>query len=312
MSSVIHLNPEVLELVREIAARPDSVLLRIPRGAEARALREDRPLASATDSALSRAERHLVAVYREEVAYVLRCAAWYLIATSEWGQRHVNRAYSHGKMVEVPTLPGLTKQASVQLRAARRESIGDPAFTLIQTLSDPASRISCRLEALCSVAHRLVPTASGRMFAGMASQANGRVELARALYIDAWRAAPTSDTAAAALQNIAELVGQSDKVETALDLSVRAHESSPTMLSPLVSTLWYSIRMGDVSRAERAMSELEVRAAEAADLFSEQLRRFVNYAPRLSRSLDRESRTVLQRLLARPVKSVGGMLHALG
>lgn len=307
-SNVIQLRPEVLELVREIAARPDSVLLRVPRGSELRTLREDSALASPTSSALSVAERHLVAVHREEVAYVLRCAAWRAIATGEWGERNVHRNYVHGTTIAVPNARELASDASTQLRVAHREPLEEPEFSLLELLTNPTRPIPCAVETLTAAAHRLVPTANGRIFAGLSFRAQGRIGIARTCFLDAWRTASAPGIAAAALQNLGETEAAVGRIRRARDANEIAYKLCPTLISVLVGTLWYSICLSDRVRANRARQELDTRESNS---LGEYQKRFQVDRQRLMGLLSPDARGLLKVVREQKGARRRGLLHAL-
>ncbi len=68
------LDPEVEELLREVAADPDSALLRVPREKAVRTLYEDVAAAGPVTSGLSAAELEILRVHRLELAWLLRQA----------------------------------------------------------------------------------------------------------------------------------------------------------------------------------------------------------------------------------------------
>ncbi len=305
---VIQLRPEVLELVREIAARPDSVLLRVPRGAEMRTLREDRAVVSPTSTNLSRAERHLVAVYREEVAYVLRCAAWRAITTSEWGERYVNLGYVHGTSIAVPSARSVSQGAATQLSGTNPAQLDDTTLWALEHLAGLGTPFDATARVLSAIAHRLVPSATCRIYAAMALKMQGRVEAARLMYVDAWRIAPSPEIAAAALQNYGESELALGRIERARDASMQAHLLCPSLTSALVSVLWNSICLGDTPQAEAAKRELEMRDPST---LTEYQKRFLVDRQKLKASLTAEGRYVLDQVRDDASAGVGRLLHAV-
>ncbi len=77
------LEPELESLLREVAADPDSSLLRVPRAKALPMLYEDRPAAGPATAGLSLAEREILRVHRLEVAWLLRqVCVWRLVEGS--------------------------------------------------------------------------------------------------------------------------------------------------------------------------------------------------------------------------------------
>src|SRR5436189_4868215 len=74
MPESLAFDPELEELLREIAADPGSRLLRMPRSTRPRDLLAIPEPVTRARAGLSVAERHLIEVHRDELAHLLRRA----------------------------------------------------------------------------------------------------------------------------------------------------------------------------------------------------------------------------------------------
>ncbi len=305
MRDMLTLRPEIEALLREVASEPGSALLGVARGRELTALRAEIPV-RASDSRLSRAEKHLVEVYREEVAFVLRSAAWRALATSESGRVRIVRGFVHGSSVSVPTEREIAVQASRTMREAHGDEVG-----VLERLSGPGGAAGSSPALLCAMAQRLVPSANGRILAGIAFTLEGRIDAARTAFVDALAVAPTAELAAAAWENLAELEETSDRWARARAACERAHVEATSLTSPLVGILWFSVRLDDTARALAAMSELEDLVARAPERLDEHFERFVARKLVMKRAWSSNSDRCLRSLFAGATSQVGRLMHAL-
>jgi len=309
---VIQLRPEIEELIREIAARPDSVLLRVPRGSEWRVLQDDRATAGLSDSRLSSAERHLLALHREEVAFLLRQAAWCRVATSPQGQTFVCRRQAPGRVIAVPEPRVVSVHASSLLRDADQGQRVGAEFELLELCVAGEPGRWPLAEDLCAAAHRLAPSFSGRMIAGTAYYLAGRAQVAQLAFQDALNSAPTREDRGIAYNNLAEALDAQDEWGRAQVATIRAIAHHGNLIAAHVGCMWYSIRMGDVRRADSAARDLEQLLQADPLALDEHARRFVACADRMLRGLGPSHRQVLALLRERTGPLAGRILHALG
>ena len=86
MAETLALDPEFEAVLQEVAARPNSILLKVPRPRMVRRLMTSRSVISPLSSGFSHAERELATVWRSEIAWLLREACvWELIHSSREG-----------------------------------------------------------------------------------------------------------------------------------------------------------------------------------------------------------------------------------
>lgn len=102
-SEFVTLDPELEMILREVAADPDSPLLRVTRPQRIRGLFERGGAVSERSTLLTKAERQLVRVYRAEVAWLLRQAALVKLLEGTPGRLYADR-YNYRGGGEYPLL----------------------------------------------------------------------------------------------------------------------------------------------------------------------------------------------------------------
>lgn len=300
-SDVIQLRPEVLEIVREIAARPDSVLLRVPRGSEMRTLREDRVLASPTNSALSVAERHLVAVHREEVAYVLRCAAWVKVTRPVAGRDVVLFRQTTTRTAPTPDGRQTAIDAARIIREHRADPVADQELRLLERVASNSDTAVPDAVVLCAAAQRLVPSFRGRYMAASSLLLEGRLESSLDLARDALRSAPDSGASGFSWTLIAELAAYRRDWVAVEVASRTAIQMYPVLLSPYLARTWGAIHRADFAAAQAHLESLQELVSSKPDALDELVSRLTSRSGRLRAQMDQDA----QRCLARVVSSSG-------
>lgn len=124
------MDPNAFGILQEIAAQEDSVLLRSPLGPAGwrplEAFLPRRPLLSSAPF-LSSAERHLLDVYREEVAGWLRLAAFQGIFEDPARRGLMTRELDAKRLIELPGRPALRDRAATYLAAIDPTDLGPEA-----------------------------------------------------------------------------------------------------------------------------------------------------------------------------------------
>lgn len=309
---VIQLRPEIEELIREIAARPDSVLLRVPRGWERDVLSCDAPRVSSVGSGLRRAERHLIAVHREECAHVLRQAAWYRVATSSEGSDRIYLRHTATSSVAVPDPASVARDASRMLDRNLDLHADAEGLGMLERCVAPGYLQHASPEALCAAAHRLVPTCSGRMICGLAYLHAGRADAALLAFRESVQLAPSASAAALAWTNLGEAAEAKDRWLWAWSACESAIRADPSLVAPNIGSLWFSVRLGSTSKAGAAAARLEDLIGDSSELLDEHVQRFAKYATRMKRGWNPGLERTLRYTHDAAGPSVGRLFDALG
>jgi len=311
MSDVIQLRPEVMELVREIAQRPDSVLLRVKPGTEMRALREDRAWLTGAESNSSRAERHLVEVYREEVAFALRQVAWVALCGDDAG---------HGKLIRRQVASSETprpdpRAAAVAISRAMADSpegvVDGSTRALLEACSDPRSGRSANVLRLCAAAQRLSPSFRARHLAAAWHTLHGREAPALLLARHAIATGHDAMDEALTWTMVAEVHSQSKRWDRAEVASAAAIRAFPELLSPYLVQAWCAIHVADEGRAQAALLELSRIVGGRPGPLVEHIERIAGLRVVMRESMNEASGRVLLRVVDGPVKLAGELFHAI-
>jgi len=271
---VMQLHPEVEEILREVAEQPGSVLLRVPRGRELAALRADARVVSWSDSALSRAERHLVAVHREEVAFALRQAAWFRIAHGGFGRERVYKVITSDSFVPVPTGHTVRLGASTALSTEDVSTKRAGSLELLERLVADPQDSALHPESLLAAAQRLAPNVRARILAGTSFVIARRHQAAIVCFMDALRSSLPSEHRAIAWSNLAQALDECDRPDQALRASRRATDLLPGYIAAAAGNLWFAIRIRSKERVLDAVRALDAAGAVSPTSLDEVLQRF--------------------------------------
>ncbi|GEM_PF-1873814 len=268
------LDPEIEGVLREVAAHPDSGLLRVSRHSALLDLREDGALASESSTGLSAAERHLVAAHREELAFALRQVAWFRLADSAPAGRRLRRRLT--PETEAPLVGRRTAAAAVSdgLRSARSDASVAGIVDLCESCVRDVDQPSVRVEDLCAAAHRLVPSVRGRLIAAQSLVWAERPRASWALCRDAARRSATLELEAVALNNASDAAEMLGRIRSARELCQIASRRHPRLLAPIASRMWYAVLENDASLLERAAREFDEVCGSTPEAADEQVARF--------------------------------------
>lgn len=175
---VITLQPEVEEILREVARRPGSALLRVPRRDVARTVLERDTVVHARTAGLSAAERHLVQVYREEVAFALRQAAYARLTIGESTHGFVADSAFAPLRAVVPSVGTVRASASDALASTRGFASSDEVMRLLEGCVSPNVGEWPTSGQLAEAAHRLVPANSSRIYMSLELRGAGQCRAA--------------------------------------------------------------------------------------------------------------------------------------
>lgn len=171
-------DPEVEALLREIAADPNSSLLRVTRPQAVKGLFERTERVSPGMTGLSSAERHLVQVHRNEVAHLLReVCRWRML--NDPGSKENFTPYSGANEARQTSLQELADRTrSLQEGAKKTES--DSALQLIEKCIGGTDVV--HVSSLASASQRLEPHDAARIYIGLDLAFRGRPHSAIRVY----------------------------------------------------------------------------------------------------------------------------------
>lgn len=262
MSAHPTIDPELLELLREISADPKSRLMKLAtQGVDTRIGLRERPI-SGGEPFLTRAERHLVREHREQVAYLLYKAAQRAILAAPQEESLVLRKSAPGMDVEVPAAQWFGSQLSRALAAVPAD---DEALNMIGLFDgDLREATSSGYGAKLTAAQlRLCPRDSARNHMAMSQVLQGRQREGIEGYKDILRSRPSSTCRSIASQNLAFEHLLDGELRPALDLYRDASLASRLRPEPIFGWLHTSLCLCDRPSALIASAHLSESLSES-------------------------------------------------
>ncbi len=255
-TDVITLHPEIADILSELAKKPGSALLRVPRRDVPRSVMESGSVVSARSATLDEAERHLVQVHREELAFVLRQAAYLRLNEGE-ESRHlmVDRALSSLR-------DHIPSEKEVRVRSSRvlREDAGHAEKTEVVELLERcvASSVSGWASAgqLAAASHRLVPNNAARIYAALQALAEGSPATSIVILRSVLAASGSNVHRYAAWANSSHAYNRLSQTDRALDCAQAAARLSPQDYLPQVNRIWLAARLRLADEIRHAAGEL--------------------------------------------------------
>ncbi len=242
------LDPEIEELLRDIAQDPDSTLLSVERPAEFRSLSLKRGEVSSRSLDWTSPERKLLDSYREQVAFLLRYQCYV-------GYKNEERFAALRPFRTETAFRGIAqdsgqirKEAAKEGACLEAEFSGDSAAALIQNcvglVRDPAvSRMR-----LAAASLRLVPTDVGRQYMGLEYAVAGQMRSARAAFDSLIQdsCAPTRmGSTLCHLGTVLAKMGRLEDARRAYSAAGAAGATGPPKIDSHIFLLQLSARMGD-------------------------------------------------------------------
>lgn len=295
-----HLSPEVEALVRDIAAEPDSTLLRVPRlraPAEHFIGSASVPLAK---TGLSAAERELLSVHREEVARTLREAATHRLLTIADPKYHI-ADYVAPNVRRTPLDVAHFRSEMRELEPQARAVAGNGALDAL--LGAPIERWPSVLE-LASLSQRFASTDQARILVALALIFDDQPRVALRILEEVATRRAIGPLAANAWSNAALAQIALDDRLAALQSQRRAALLGETTGANAVAWLVNALLVGDqreaLSAVAAAESQLGANSAQFARLIGNQRERIRlldgdtqrRYSSTLQRTSDRRSSSI--------------------
>ncbi len=257
MSTQKSIDPEVHAILAEVVADSSSTFfgrpqIRIPQ-------RNDSPL-SARDATLSRAERKLISVYRQELAHLLLEVVQRRIVNGMTEQRMLLRYAEPGWVLENHSTPSNWMQRAGSFLKTPFED---------QFLRDPSNRLALAiwgvdspLVSTCSLARtslRLVPRDTTQIYLGLALFQEGQPQGAIAALEQVLAGNPSPFTRSLALQNLGMVMGRSQNTRGGMLANRESALVSNGRGDPAMNWFADALFAADADQAELAASVIADR-----------------------------------------------------
>jgi hypothetical protein len=278
-------DPEVEHLIQEIAADPRSMLLRVDRSDHRVAYLSAQDRLSARRAGLTLAERHLLRVYRDEVAALLSHACIDRIAADSRSRVVLVSRTLSGRSVHPAAGARISTRDAALERLQGRSVLPVDAKRLLKSMSRPSPAVpSARELALASL--RIVPSERARMCLLAAEMVHGSSGRTSALTRYIIASSVTRDSVAYAWTARGKLFAVAGHYRHAVAAYTRACALAPEWNLPRMVRLIMAAQSDDarlLSNAACALDEATPRddvIAEYLEVLSRQ-RVTANWEPQL-------------------------------
>lgn len=257
---MITLSAEVEEVLRDVARRPGSGLLRVPRKDVARTVLERGAVAHARAAGMSAAERHLVMAHREEVAFVLRQAAYLMICEDAVIRDiAVNRAIS-GLRMKLTAQHELRVAASDLMRSSDSQVQAAGALDILGTVVNGDLQRWPTLGQVAAAAHRLVPSQSSRLNAAINARLVGNTNQSVNILREVLNLGGTDAVRAMALTNLSDSFLALRDPRRGLQAARRANMIAPHELAPCINQFLCAVTVEDLEVTRMVLARLNTVA----------------------------------------------------
>lgn len=306
---LITLSPEVEEVLRDVARRPGSGLLRVEPRNVLRSVLEAEVLARATGAGLSAAEKHLVQVHREEVAYALRAAAYYqLVNGPDAPEFYTDRAVA-SRARSIPTMHEVQRAVSTAMERGP-EAIDTGVRLLLLACNACGRPDGPRIGMLAGAAHRLVPTQASRIYAGVDLRHGGKKHSAISAFGAVVRTGGTTEAGASAWMQLGDLMFELGRTQEAWRAADRACWIDPTALYAHANRAICALLLGGRARCQDALLSFDELLRQDAEDAARMTARFRGLAVRLPRARRVEIQRALDSMKTRTIDSALEVFHA--
>ncbi|MBI5364714.1 MAG: hypothetical protein HZA53_16180 [Planctomycetes bacterium] len=254
MAELMQLDPAFEGLLREVAAAPESRLLRVPRGREVpRWLTIEAP-SSASDMTLGLAERELVRVGRQELAWLFRQAALRELIDGERTRDEVIQC----RAVDVRMRP-LDREAIARQVGSEGSITGEEAdsFRVLERWLRQSSLKAPTAAELAAASMRFAPTAHARAIAGPDYLLRGDIASAREWLEASLLSDATSKRAVTTWNNLALTYVFEQRPDRALAAYENAVVLAPTNAVARAGVVVSTVLLGDATLLRNAASQFD-------------------------------------------------------
>jgi tetratricopeptide (TPR) repeat protein len=254
-------DPAVEELLREIAADPDSCLLRVPRPAVVQSLAHRQEIVRPTATGLTSAERELLRVHRAEVAKLLREACVLRLASHPCARFELT-LFLTGRIRTHVAREGDWRASA---RFYRTHSGGDVGVELLDACIEPEGLAAVSVSQLAAASMRLCPSDAARIYPSIELILQGNETAALHLLMEAVLQGLSARYAAHAWAQIGLAFSNLSEHRRSIEAYGTALKFDSELASALLSYFGCTCMAGSVHEIINAASRLEAAIAPDQD-----------------------------------------------
>lgn len=265
----ITLDPDFEEILREVAADPDSSLLRVPRPKLIRGLFDRGEPVGAHEPGLTQAERHLVLVHRNELAWLLRQACLIKLVEGPRNKLFVSRHLSAHREVRLMSFVALEERLAAERETAGSVPGGDSALDLLTAWVKNSTGDVPSVSRLAAASFRLQHTDEARVMA-VSELANGSEQRSALLVLgDVLAGHPSESVRESAWSHVGFAYSKLldfPKAQRAYQQLCQLNEQIPM---GWMGRLLMSLQMGDAGGARTSADGLDIATTSHLDVVTE-------------------------------------------
>ena len=251
----IVLDPELEGILREVASDPRSRLLKVERTGSIGELINPNPITAAV-AGLTVAERHLVDVYREELAWTLRELAVTSLFASEAAGLWLHRSISVGEQLhvrEVPEIVGMTRA----LPSPEPDPLIGVRGILEGLVAQAAEGVRVDPSEAATASLRLVPADRARICAAHYLGQLGEHDAALRVLQGTVSGLPSSVDASFAWENIGMIQSKSGLWKAAIASYMHASRLARARAEPILNWAFNAYLAGEWSEFDEIVARLD-------------------------------------------------------
>jgi len=265
MAEPVLFDPAIEVLLREIAADPDSCLLRVPRPNIVKSLAHRQGVVRSGATGLSTVERELLRVYRAELAKLLREACVMRLYAHPQARLELSLHLTATRKTKVMPAPDWRASAHHALAAARGRAESLSGLDLLDACVAPGGLESATVAQLAVASMRLEPTDAARIYPAIELTLDGQEETAIRVLHDVLAGFCARACAPYAWGQIALVHSKQGKTEAARVAYLAAIKIDRTYVPALVSVLGEACTAEDLERITTAEAALDEQLGSAQE-----------------------------------------------
>lgn len=266
--------PEVEELLREVAADPDSWLLRVPRPKAAGVALLERPDLSTLATGLSTAEAQLLRVHRAAVADLLRTLCHKRLTEDSLSRLYVSKIRRGTNAVESPSAEECAERIRSVVRFPAKDEIMLEGYELLQRCVASDNSELPTVSQLAASSLRLEASDRARMQLGLDQLLLGAFHTAEQVLATAYTGAVHRGGRAVAATNLAFALDRGGRPGQAVDCVKEACVLDPQLSITQIYFLILTLQLGrrdELLRQASVVDELMTPDHPAIDSYARSL-----------------------------------------
>jgi hypothetical protein len=269
MAEPVLFDPAIEDLLREIAADPDSCLLRVPRPSIVKSLAHRQGVVRPSATGLSSAERELLRVHRAELAKLLREACVLRLAQHPQLRLELSLHLTATRRTPVMSSADWRSKTKYTLQAARSDGSDLGGMELLDACVAPGGVESTSVAQLAIASMRLEPTDAARIYPAVELTLDGAERMALRILHETLLGLCSNSCAAHAWTHVAHAQAKTGEIAQANASYVNAVRQDPTLIVTFLAMLGMACEYGSLQEILAAEAQLDSRLTPTSSAATE-------------------------------------------